>query len=119
VVAVGEFGLDYDRLQFCEAAVQRQWFEAQLDLSDATRLPLFLHCRNSGTDFADILRKNRHKYHAGGVVHSFDGTLDELKMHLDNGFYIGINGCSLKTAENLVALSHIPLDRLLLEVHVA
>ena len=50
-----------------------------------------------------------------GVVHSFTGTLDELKELVEMGLFIGVNGCSLKTEENLAVVKEIPLDRLLLE----
>lgn len=49
------------------------------------------------------------------MVHSFTGTLDELKQILELDLYVGINGCSMKTAENLEVLKHIPLDRIMLE----
>lgn len=114
VAAVGEIGLDFDRLQFCTKEVQEKYFEAQLHLAVKHKLPLFLHDRNSSGRFFDILAPFIHDLH-GGVVHSFTGTEQELSAYLQLGLYIGINGCSLKTEENLRVAKLIPLDRLLIE----
>jgi TatD DNase family protein len=67
-------------------------FPPQLELANLYSLPLFLHCRTSEAhrDFVDIVRKCPPK--AGGVVHSFTGTLEEAKEFTDLGFYLGING---------------------------
>ncbi|KAI9759976.1 MAG: hypothetical protein M1835_000267, partial [Candelina submexicana] len=51
----------------------------------------------------------------GGVVHSFTGTISEMQELVDMGLYIGVNGCSLKTAENLDVVRKIPLGRMMLE----
>lgn len=115
VVAIGECGLDYDRLKFCPANVQRLYFEKQFDLVDKYELPLFLHCRNAFDDFIKILKRNAAKIKKGGVVHSFDGTLEQALAFIDFGFYIGINGCSLKTEEQLKSVAQIPTNRILLE----
>lgn len=115
IVAIGECGLDYDRLKFCPADVQRTYFEKQLNLVDKYELPLFLHSRNSFDDFYDIIKRNKAKIRNGGVVHSFDGTLEQANAFIDFGFYIGINGCSLKTEEQLQSVANIPTSHLLLE----
>ena len=52
---------------------------------------------------------------AGGVVHSFDGGAAELDQLLDLGLHIGLNGCSLRTADNLAVAAAVPLGRLHLE----
>ena len=114
VVALGELGMDYARTSFCDVETQRRGFLAQLTVAERTGLPLFLHNRETGFDLLDLLTENRSRF-SGGVVHSFDDTADLAVAIMDAGLYVGINGCSLKTAENLDVVRTIPLDRMLLE----
>ena len=115
VLALGECGLDYDRLQFSTREMQLEAFQMQLNLAAEVCLPMFLHNRNTGGDFVRIVRQEREKIRAGGVVHSFDGSLEEMHQLVELGLYIGINGCSLRTEENLMVVSQIPEHLLLLE----
>jgi TatD DNase family protein len=120
VAAYGEFGLDYDRLHFACKEHQRACFTAQLELvcGLSTPLPLFLHERAAFADFVELISPFLPRLRdscPGMVVHSFTGTTEERDALLALGFDIGLNGCSLKTAENHEVAAGVPLDRLHLE----
>jgi TatD DNase family protein len=116
VVAVGECGLDYNRM-FSPRDAQRHAFEAQLAAAGATGKPLFLHCRDAFGDFHAMLR-DAAAQGARGVVHCFTGAAAEAEAYLALGFDIGITGWVTDTARGgdlRDALRAIPLERLHLE----
>ena len=69
----------------------------------------------------EVLRANSSAMVRGGVVHSFDGCAEEMAALLsiacggDALLYIGVNGCSMKTEENLKVIRQVPLARLMVE----
>lgn len=113
--AFGEIGLDYDRLHFASKEQQLKYFEAQLDIAVKVQLPLFLHSRAAGEDFERLLSARLPNLPKRGLVHSFTGTMEEMERLVALGLDIGINGCSMKTEENLDVVKAIPLDRLQIE----
>ncbi|KAG5660724.1 hypothetical protein KAF25_003330 [Fusarium avenaceum] len=121
LVAMGEFGLDYDRLHYCSKSIQLHSFAVQLKVaaSISPQLPLFLHSRAAHDDFVRLLKEafgdKLERLEKGGVVHSFTGTAEEMRELMDLGLYIGINGCSFKTAENCAVVKEVHLDRLMIE----
>ncbi len=119
ILAYGELGLDYDRLQFSPKEVQHEILNLQLDLIETLPpLPLFLHNRNCGMDLYNALAARPELLVRSPIcVHSFDGSPELMKAYLDlsSNTFIGFNGCSLRTEENLETAAMCPLDRMLLE----
>lgn len=113
IIAVGECGLDYYRAD--NRPDQMVLFRAQLRAGRRLALPFFLHCREAHSDFVRCIDEELSDGEARGVVHSFDGSLDEATALISRGFYIGINGCSMRSEESLQVVREIPLEKILLE----
>ncbi|KAH9820959.1 putative tatD-related DNase [Teratosphaeria destructans] len=113
--AFGEIGLDYDRLQLCDKDTQLEFFAKQLDVAIELQMPLFLHCRAAAEDFETLLKARLDRLPKRGVVHSFTGTMQEMQNIVAMGFDVGINGCSMKTEENIAVVRQLPLPRLQIE----
>jgi TatD DNase family protein len=114
-VAFGEIGLDYDRLFLTPKDQQLKYFEAQLNLAVEIQLPLFLHSRAASEDFERLLNAVLPQLPKKGLVHSFTGTVEEMKRMVEMGLDVGVNGCSMKTEENVEVVRQIPLEHLQIE----
>jgi TatD DNase family protein len=115
VCAVGECGLDYNRM-FSPKNVQLRWFEEQIKLAIKLEKPLFLHERDAANDFYNMLVKYKGKVR--GVVHCFTGNKETVQKYVGLGMHIGITGwiCDLKRNKDLLeAVKCVPLDKLMIE----
>ena len=72
-VAIGECGLDYDRLFIADEEVQKMVFLKHFELAKKYNLPMFLHSRNCEKDFYDIIKAHRGDF-PGGVAHCYTGN---------------------------------------------
>jgi len=118
VVAIGECGLDFNRM-YSPQDVQELWFEEQLKLAIKLKKPLFLHERDAHESFLKILNKYKGQL-PPAVVHCFTGTKEEVEKYLELGFYIGFTGviCNKKRGKHLrdiISSKLIPLSRIMIE----
>jgi TatD DNase family protein len=121
VVAIGETGLDYDRV-FSPIPDQLTNLHRNLALSAETGKPAILHCRSAAgrRDAQDALLAEVRGM-AGQlppvVIHSFSGPVDYARAMLDLGARISFSGLAFRKGEEASAAvaSITPPDRLLVE----
>lgn len=112
VVAIGECGLDYYRLEGDTKKKQEETFIQQIELANRLNKPLMLHIRNAYEDSLAIL-----KAHAKvkGDVHFFAGDWNIAKQFLDFGFTLSFTGVITFARDYDGLVKNAPLDMLLSE----
>ena len=119
VVAIGETGLDYYRLNgrtIADMAWQRDRFRVHIRVARSCAKPLVIHTRSASDDTLAILREEQGAL-AGGVFHCFTETASVARSALEMGFYISFSGIiTFRNAHELREVARlVPLDRCLIE----
>ena len=119
VVAIGETGLDYDRV-FSPIPDQLVNLRRNLDLAVASGKPAILHCRSRAgeRDAQDaLLGEVRARPGLKLVIHSFSGPIDYAESMLELGASISISGLAFRAGEESTAevARLVPEGRLLVE----
>ena len=133
VVAIGETGLDFDRV-FSPIPDQLTNLRRNLALALETGKPAILHCRSAAgrRDGQDALLDELRAAGIGGgawaaafgerpaaVIHSFSGPVDYARAVLDLGLAISFSGLAFRSGEEASreVAAFVPPERLLVETN--
>lgn len=128
IVAVGECGLDYFRLNEnnqanqkskaeSEKERQKEIFEKHIELAVGLDKPLMIHCRNAYADLLEILHSYSLTYGSKlrGNMHFFAGGWNEAKSFLDLGFTLSFTGVVTFAREYDEVIKNTPADMIMTE----
>lgn len=113
--AVGEIGLDR-MTGYRNDSEQEEVFKRHLDIADNHMKPVSIHCRKAWGVMAGIL-KARGGLPYGGVVHSWSGSAEMVKVFEQLGVHISFSGSVTRPDNKKVraACKAVSRERLLVE----
>lgn len=115
VIAIGETGLDYYRLQG-DMEWQRERFRTHIRAARECGKPLIIHTRSAAPDTLRLMQEEDARQ-IGGVMHCFTENLEVAQAAIEMGFYISFSG--IVTFKNALQIKQvaasIPLERILIE----
>ncbi|MGZ5038779.1 MAG: TatD family hydrolase [Usitatibacter sp.] len=115
VVAIGETGLDYFRVEG-DTEWQRERFRTHIRAARRCGKPLVIHTRAAAEDTLRIMREEGAN-EVGGVMHCFTETWEVAEAAMALGFHISFSGIvTFKNAKDLKEVARrCPLERMLVE----
>jgi len=123
VVAIGEIGLDYYRMEQsanreAQIEIQKEVFLKQLELARELNKAVIIHCRNAHNDLLNILTNWRLEignWKFNGVIHSFSGNYKQARQYRQMGFKIAFNGIITFARDYDKVILDTPLEDILIE----
>ena len=113
LVAIGEVGLDYWKVQdAADREVQRDILAQHIALSRELDLPLNVHSRSAGRHCIAWLRDNGARR---VLLHAFDGKAASARAAIEAGYYFSVPPSIVRSPQKQKLVRHLPLEHLLLE----
>ena len=113
LVAIGEVGLDYWKVQdAADREVQRDILAQHIALSRELDLPLNVHSRSAGRHCIAWLRDNGARR---VLLHAFDGKAASARAAIEAGYYFSVPPSVVRSPQKQKLVRHLPLEHLLLE----
>lgn len=116
VVALGEIGLDYF-YNHSPRDAQERVFRQQLELAQAAKLPIIIHCRDAWSDCLALLDEVWKPTGLGGILHCFSSTEEDAKRGMNMGFLVSFTAnITYPKAQSLREVAKaLPLENILIE----
>jgi TatD DNase family protein len=123
VVALGEFGLDYFRMQNTKEQ-QDFLFRRQLELARELNKPIVIHCRDAHADtqkalseFYPTTQLSMECPNPNGVIHCFSGVWADAQVYMMHGFVLGFDAPVTYPSSKVLkeVVQRMPLQRMVLE----
>lgn len=116
VAAIGETGLDL-HYGYSDLDDQVRVFREHIAASQATGLPLVIHCREADEIAAEILGEMHTKMPFTPLLHCYTGGEALARQGLSLGGYVSVSGIlSFKNAHDVRdVIAQVPLDRIIVE----
>ncbi|PZC43293.1 MAG: TatD DNase family protein [Chloroflexi bacterium] len=117
VIVMSEIGLDY-----MEGMPDRAWqfpaFREQISIARALKLPIVFHSREAHQDCFRVLKEEK-GYEVGGIMHYFQGSLEEAKQVIDLGFYISVARPIFQLPHLQEVVAKVPIENIVIETDTA
>ena len=113
LVAIGEVGLDYWKVQeTADRELQRDILAQHVALARELDLPLNVHSRSAGRHAIAWLQEHGARR---VLLHAFDGKAATARAGVEAGYYFSIPPSIVRSPQKQKLVRHLPLEHLLLE----